>query len=115
MNNDNLAFGHKRLRDLGAANRFRVWQAVKHLGREYATISDVADFTRIGYEACRKHLTNLGIRLHRQEYERSLPPENARFGDHATQARETLHDSIVEVDAFMSRPSDGLTLSDVVG
>ena len=98
MNNDNLVFGHKRLRDLGAANRFRVWQAVEHLGRESVTIDEVAEFTRLNYDTCCRHLADLGIRLRRKEYELQTP-----------------HDSIIEVDAFMSRPSDGLTLSDVTG
>ena len=96
MNHDNLALGHKRLRDLGAANRFRVWQAVKHLGRESVTVVEIAEFTGLHPNTCLRHLADLGIKLERR-------------------GREDWTDRFIEVDAFMSRPSDGLTLCDVVG
>jgi hypothetical protein len=76
-----------------ATNRFRVWQAVKHLGTA-VTVESIADFTQLHRQTCYAHMRSLGIKLDYTSIDSDVVP--------------------VAADEFFQRPSDGLTLRDVI-
>jgi len=86
-------FARKRAVE-GASNRFRVWQFVRANGTDF-TQREVAQRLGMHRMTVSGHLSDLGIKLKKQATE-----------------MEDLFD--LETDSFMARPSDGLTLNDVV-
>lgn len=88
-----IAPNARRQAIIGAANRFRVWQAVRVLGTE-ATTEEIQDYVGLERTAVFNHLRDLNIKL--------VPVRKSR----------SLFD--MPIDEFMSRPSDGLHLMDTV-